>query len=110
MPAAELRCKIVNETSKKFAEMPHNSPAGEGTLSAFHRKAESVMDNLSKCRAANDNFDQRTEGNFDHNAPTVAGTSRHCLRQFSDVLADFLQNAQFMAVANDNFMIESKVA
>ena len=56
VPAAELRCKIVNETSKKFAEMPHNSPAGEGTLSAFHRKAESVMDNLSKCRAANDNF------------------------------------------------------
>ena len=70
---------------------------------------ENVMDNLSQCRAANDNSSIINNNSNDKTgvfgASTVAGTSRHCLRQFSDVLDSFSKTVANINVVNDNFTV-----
>jgi hypothetical protein len=75
----------------------------------FHLVNDGIFSNQSTCRAANDNSSIISNNSNDKTgvfgAPTVAGTTLNGRRRFNVMIADFLQNAQFMAVANDNFAI-----
>ena len=69
----------------------------------FNQKTGGIVNNIANAfavKAAN-----ATATMLPFGAPTVAGTTLNGRRRFNVMIADFLQNAQFMAVANDNFAI-----